>query len=115
MNMTHTNRPEAWKILEQSLTNKTPVLVHYHGNERLLCPHALGWKNGRPKVLAYQTAGHTSQGALPHDPKQRWRSMYIDEIEQPTITNATWETADNYTPTHNGIDQLDIEITTHHH
>ena len=108
-------RPPAWAVLQHGLITRTPVHVHYHGHERLLCPHALGFKNGRAKVLSYQAAGSTSNTTLPHDPRQRWRSMFTDEIEDPTITNATWETADNYTPTHNGIDQLDIEITTHHH
>src|SRR5712691_4479178 len=40
-------RPQAWAVLEQALTEKRPVALRYHGPDRILCPHAIGWKNGR--------------------------------------------------------------------
>jgi len=107
-----TDRPPAWDLLEQALIQRRPVQARYHGRVRLLCPHALGWKNGRAKVLSYQADGTTSTGTLTPDPRQRWRSMFIDEIEDPVITNDSWRTADNYTPNTNGIDRLHLDITT---
>ncbi|MGH7527345.1 MAG: hypothetical protein ACREMX_11655 [Gemmatimonadales bacterium] len=106
------SRPPAWAVLQRALTERRPVRVRYPGNERILCPPALGWKNGRPKVLAYQAGGATSQGPLPDDPQQRWRSMFIDEVEDAMIAEGlwAWETADNYSPTSNCIDELDIAI-----
>ena len=107
------HRPPAWAVLEQGLLQRRPVAASYHDQPRLLCPHALGWKNGRAKVLAYQADGTTSTGGLPADPAQRWRSMFIDEIDNPAITDDPWQTADNYTSATNGIDQLDIDINNH--
>ena len=103
-------RPEAWPILERALTEKRPVRVSYHGHERVLSPHVLGWKNGRAKVLAYQADGTTSHGALPNNTRQRWRSLFIDEIENPEITDDRWESADNYTPDTNAIDHLELAV-----
>ena len=100
-------RPPAWAVLEQALLQRRPVRARYHGTERLLCPHALGWKNARPKVLSYQAGP-----ALPPDPRQRWRSMFVDEIEEPVISDGPWETADNYSPGTNGIDDLEISVRT---
>jgi WYL domain len=108
---TEPTRPLAWVVLEQALTERRPVRIRYHGTDRVVCPHALGWKNGRPKVLAYQPGGTTSRGPLPPDPHQRWRSMFIDEIEQATIAEDPWATAANYSSTSNGIDQLAIAIS----
>lgn len=88
-------KPAAWTLLERAISDRLAVLARYHGHERTLCPHALGWKNGRPKVLAYQAAGTTSLGALHDDPRQRWRSMFVDEMERPTISDHPWQTADN--------------------
>jgi hypothetical protein len=105
-------RPATWTVLEHALTQRRPVGVVYHGEARIICPHALGWKAGRAKLLAYQTAGTTSRGGLPADPRQRWRSMFVDEIEHPVITDEPWQTADNYTPTSNGIDHLEIDVNT---
>lgn len=105
-------RPPAWAVLEQALRDRRPVRIRYHGNDRTVCPHALGWKNGRAKLLAYQTDGATSTGTLPDDTRQRWRSLFIDEIEQADIAISPWQTADNYTTTSNGIDRHAIALTT---
>ncbi len=102
-------RPAAWTVLEQALLERRPVRARYHGTERVLCPHALGWRNARPKVLCYQ-AWPT---ALPSEPRQRWRSMFVDEIEDPVITDGRWETADNYSPETNGINDLEISVGKH--
>lgn len=103
-------RPPAWATLAQALCERRPVRARYHGHERLLCPHVLGWRAGRPKVLSYQAAGGTSGGALPVTPQQRWRSMFVDEIEDAVITNHPWETADNYLLNSTGIYIVELGI-----
>lgn len=107
---TPASRPPAWAVLERALIDRRPVRVRYHGQERIVCPHALGWKNGQAKVLAYQSDGATSKGRLPPDPRQRWRSMFVDEVEDPVITEHTWQTAINYSPDTNCIDELEIAL-----
>lgn len=102
--------PPAWETLQRALRERRAVRARYHGHDRLLCPHALGWKHGRAKVLVYQADGTTSSGTLPPDHRQRWRSMFVDDIQEPTITGDPWQTADNYTPTTNGIDTVAIAI-----
>jgi hypothetical protein len=65
--------PTTWACLEAALRQRRPVSVSYHGKQRVICAHALGWNNGRPMVLGYQTGGQTTTGALPADPRKRWR------------------------------------------
>jgi hypothetical protein len=102
-------RPSAWSILAQALAEGRCVRAQYHGHDRLLCPHPLGWKNGRAKVLAYQAAGSTSTGSLPQAHRDRWRTMFVDEIHDAIIvSDAPWQTADNYSATTNGIDRLEL-------
>jgi hypothetical protein len=105
--------PLAWDVLEGALRQRRPVHVSYHGRRRLLCPHALGWKDGRPMLLGYQTGGQTSTGALPADPRQRWRCLFVDEVEHVLVDmNAPWDTADNYNPAHPfpAIDQVALAV-----
>jgi hypothetical protein len=109
--MTAIERPPAWAVLAQALIERRPVQARYHDRHRVLCPHALGWKNGRPKVLCYQPDATADNGALRADPRQRWRSMFVDEIEDPTITDGPWQTADNYSQNSNCIDDLEIDVT----
>jgi hypothetical protein len=105
-------RPAAWAVLAHAIEERLIVRARYHGHERLLCPHALGWKNGRAKVLTYQSAGSTSSGPLPDASHDRWRSLFVDEIEDPTIvSDARWDTADNYTYHSNGIDEVEVFVT----
>jgi hypothetical protein len=114
-----TTRPTLWTALDIALRARRPVLVCYHGRQRLLCPHALGWKAGRPMMLGYQTGGQTTTGSLDPDPSRRWRCLYIDEIDDVTPAHPTsqWVTADNYSPTQpfpaGVIDELAIAITSH--
>ena len=105
-----TSRPAAWAVLEQALLQRRPVAVRYQGRDRVLCPHVLGYKNGRRRVLAYQAGGATSQGRLPDNPRQRWRSLLVDEIEDPRLVDGPWESADNYSTSTNGIDEVAIAI-----
>lgn len=99
----------AWGILEEALRTHRPVALRYHDLERLTCPHVLGFKSGRPRVLCYQTAGATSAGRLPADPTQRWRNLFVDEIEAVEITDGDWQTAANYAPAAaNGFDHVVI-------
>jgi hypothetical protein len=104
------SRPPAWTLLEQALMQRRTIRARYHGTERLLCPHALGWKLERAKVLVYQAGAATTAGPLSTDTNQRWRSMFVDEIEDPTITDEQWQTANNYTPRSNGIDTLALAV-----
>jgi len=38
--------------------------------------------------------------------------MFIDEIEHATITDDPWQTADNYSPDTNAIDEVIISVAT---
>ncbi|MGH9223566.1 MAG: hypothetical protein ACRD2W_07210 [Acidimicrobiales bacterium] len=106
----------AWVLLEAALRQPRPVRLTYHGRRRLICPHALGWNsNGRPMLLACQTGGQTSTGALPADPRHRWRCMFVDEVDHVDAADpaSPWETGDNYNhlrPFH-AIDNVTIAIT----
>ncbi len=114
--MTSTAAPLAWGILEAALRQRRPVRLTYHGRQRTVCPHALGWKNDRAMLLAYQAAGGEDHaGAAGPEPRRGWRNLFVEEIDDD-ITLAepatTWETADNYNPARpfNSIDELSIAI-----
>ncbi|MDQ6784681.1 MAG: hypothetical protein M3063_14845 [Actinomycetota bacterium] len=93
--------PAPWDVLRAALKQRHTVGVRYHGRQRLICPHALGWHNHRAIVLGYQVGGQTTTGTLDPDPRKRWRCMFVDEIELVTTDNTIpWQTPDNYNPAH---------------
>ena len=107
--------PTTWTALETALCQRRPILITYHGKQRLICPHALGWKNGKPMLLGYQTGGYTTTGTLPTDPRHRWRCMHVNEIDQIDTADpaSAWATADNYNPAHPfpAIDEIAVAVT----
>ncbi|MGH3976116.1 MAG: WYL domain-containing protein [Pseudonocardiaceae bacterium] len=107
-------RPLAWEILERALGQRRPVRLTYHGRQRSVCPHALGWKNDKAMLLAYQSAGQ-AQGDLPAEPRQGWRNLFVDDISDITLADAAtpWESAPNYDASHpfNAIDRLSVAVT----
>lgn len=110
--MTVVDRPPAWAVLAQALIERRPVQARYNDRQRILCPHALGWKNGHAKVLCYQPDATTDHGVPGEDPRQQWRSMFVAEIEDPAIVDGAWETAGNYSAAaSNCIDNLELHVT----
>ena len=108
------SHPTTWDALEAALRQRRAVRVSYHGHQRLICPHALGWKNGKAMLLGYQTGGHTHTGTLPAAPNNRWRNFFVDDIDAVNAEDTTiWQTAANYNPEHpfNAIDELTIAVT----
>ena len=109
-----TTPPPAWDALQTALRQRQAVTVSYHGHHRIICPHALGWKNGKAMLLGYQTGGHTTTATLPAAPNNRWRNFFVDDIDDVTADDTTsWQTADNYDAAHpfNAIDELTAAVT----
>jgi hypothetical protein len=107
MTATPTVIPTAWNVLHQALDQRRAVRAVYHDRLRVICPHALGWKNGRAKALVYQTA---ILGPHTHEPRG-WRSLFIDDIHDVALSDDPWNSAANYTPHTTGIDTLAVAIT----
>ena len=100
--------PTTWTVLHAALADRHAVRARYHDRLRVLCPHALGWKNGRPKVLVYQAA---IIGGTPERDAQGWRSLFVDEIHDAVVSDDRWHSAKNYTPHTTGIDILAAAIS----
>jgi len=105
--------PAAWAVLARALEERRPVRARYRGQLRLLCPHALGWSGAQALVLAYQSGGLTSTGALPADPKSRWRSMFVEDLEGLVISEGAWGTADNWRgpSVRAGMDRVELWVS----
>jgi len=108
-----TTAGSAWDTLEAALRQRRPVRLTYHGRQRTVCPHALGWKNDRAMMLVYQSDGQATAGSLP-GPRQGWRNLFVDDICDVTLADpaAAWETAANYNASNpfNSIDRLSVAI-----
>lgn len=60
---------------------------------REVCPHALGYKDKRLKVLVYQYSGGSASGLAGGG---AWRCFFVDDILWTEITDGPWQSARDY-------------------
>jgi len=64
-------------------------------------------------LLTSQAEPATTHNATATDPRQPRRSLFVDEMNDPALTNHAWPTADNDTPNCNDIDEVEIDVNSH--
>ena len=62
----------------------------YDDLPRLLCPHVLGWKSGRPHALFYQFGGSSSRGLpMAAEGVGEWRCLAVEKLSRVGIRAGT--------------------------
>jgi hypothetical protein len=97
---------EPYQLLRQALIERRRVTAIYDGLPREFCPHCLGTRNGKQRVLGWQYAGQ-SQHPLPG-----WRCLDIARLSAIRVVDGTWETGGSHTRPQVCITNVDIEVTT---
>ena len=65
---------EVYLLLRMAAARRQPVAATYDGLLRLICPHVLGRKAGRLRVLCYQFGGNSNSGlAVASEAMGGWR------------------------------------------
>jgi hypothetical protein len=78
------------------------------GRSRQVCPHALGHKDSRLKVLVFQFSGESASG-LPSD--GAWRSFFLDDIAWAKIIDGPWRSDQNQVAKiEASFDRIDLEV-----
>lgn len=93
--------------IRASMDAQSPVLCVYKGLNREICVHAIGTKNGRQKVMAYQFGGESSKG-LPEGGE--WRCLFVDDIESIVEIPGVWHTRDDHSRPNTCIDEVEFEV-----
>lgn len=93
--------------IRDAVAEKNAIRVVFKGHDRDVCPHVIGLKNGREKVLTYQFAGYSSSG-LP--PGGEWRCMFISDISSVSAVSAEWHTGAGHSRPQTCVDEIDLEV-----
>lgn len=83
-------------ILSQAIQEKRRVFATYDGHQREFCPHALGYKDGIERVLAYQFGGDSSKGSVAGE----WKCFIVSHLQGIAITNGDWCADPGNSPPH---------------
>jgi hypothetical protein len=98
---------KTFEIFQQAIDERSPVRCRYHGFERLVCPHVLGWKHGREQVLAFQSGG-ASESGLP--PGGEWRCLVIEDVRDARLEAGDWTTSTDHAAAPSCVDEVAAEI-----
>jgi predicted DNA-binding transcriptional regulator YafY len=80
------------EVLRQAITTRQCVRLRLAGRSRDICPHALGLKDGHPRVLAFQYDGASASGIATGG---AWRSFFVSEIADAKIIAGAWQSGPN--------------------
>jgi hypothetical protein len=80
-------------VLMQASREKRCVELRISGATRRICPHALGFKKGSPRVLAFQYEGTSISGLAPGG---QWRAFFIAEIEAAALIDGGWRSGPSF-------------------
>jgi len=83
----------SFESIRQAMAGRKVVIATYDGFTRRMCPHTLGYKNGREKALLYQFAGGSKSGLGPAGSPENWRCVFIDRLSDVQIEDGEWHTA----------------------
>jgi hypothetical protein len=79
---------EIYLLLRLAAARRRPVV--YDGLPRLLCPHVLGRKSGRLRVLCYQFGGNNNSGmAVASETMGGWRCLTVEKLSLVELTHGT--------------------------
>ena len=81
------------EILRQAIGAKRCVRLRLAGGQRHVCPHALGFKNGSPRLLAFQYEGSSISGLAPGG---QWRAFFVHDIEEASVIEGGWQSGPNF-------------------
>lgn len=96
-----------YDTLRDAIEAKSRVQCMYQGHVRKMCPHVIGTKEGKLKVLSYQFGG-SSSSPLPAD--GQWKCMFVDQISDVEIVEGEWRTSENHSQKQTCVDEIDLEV-----
>lgn len=87
------SRSEAFELIKFAIAEKKLMSAVYHGKQRELCPHVLGWKAEREHALFFQVGGDSAKGLTSTG---SWRCLNLDELSDVEISEGEFRTGPGY-------------------
>jgi hypothetical protein len=102
--------PTTYDVIREAIINKHQVTGWYRGHFREMCPHTLGWKNGKRHALLYQFDGTSSSGLHPDGSRLNWRCLDVDDLSTVEARDGDWHSAPNHSRPQSCIDEVEVEV-----
>jgi len=98
-------------LVRDAVLHKRQVVARYQNHKRVLCPHTLGYKQGKEQCLFYQCGGTSTSGLGPMGSPDNWRCIRLAGLTEVAVQDGEWFTCDNHTKRQTCIDHIVAEVT----
>ena len=88
-----TPRSNSFELIKQAIIEQKCMTAVYHERLRDLCPHVLGWKDGREHALFFQVGGESEKGLASTG---SWRCLNLDELSEIETSDSEFRTGPGY-------------------
>jgi hypothetical protein len=101
-----TSPPESvYDLVRQAILDQKQVTGYYDGLYREMCPHVLGWKDGRPHALFFQFGGQSRSGS-----HADWRCLDLYYLSNVEVRDGDWYMGTGHSRRQTCVDIVDVEI-----
>jgi hypothetical protein len=103
--------PSVLDLIVTAIQTKQIVTATYQGRLRIMCPHVVGYKNGKNgeelNALFFQFSGESKSG-LPAGGE--WRCIHVDQLTDISIAPGDWHTGPNHSKPQTCVDHIIAEV-----
>jgi hypothetical protein len=102
----------SYDLVRQAIIERKAISAYYQGRYREMCPHVLGFKNGKRHALFYQFGGESSSRPIePDGSSANWRCIAVDALLNVAILESEpWHTAPDHSRPQTCVGDIDVEI-----
>jgi predicted DNA-binding transcriptional regulator YafY len=97
-----------FKLFHRAILQRQQITMRYKGKPREICPHILGYRDGKEVVLAYQFAGESTRP----DSVPDWRCFYLAEVVAPATRDGPWHGGASHRQRQQCVDVVYIDVNT---
>lgn len=96
-----------YQLFRTAILELKQVTCIYQGCYRELCPHILGYKQGRETALTFQFAGQSASG-LP--PRGEWRCLSLAQVQDARLRGGPWRSGQRHSMTQVCVEIVDLDV-----
>jgi hypothetical protein len=96
-------------LLRSAIRDRRQVVAYYQGHRREFCPHVLGTKAGKARVLVFQFGGETSHGPIVSPQDGDWRCFEVAELLDVELRDGEWHSGIMHRGQQRCVDVVEVE------
>jgi predicted nucleic acid-binding protein len=105
----HSGHSPTFMLFHQAIINRQQVICRYKGHLRQVCPHILGYKDGKETALVFQFEGESSRGLAT---RGDWRCLSLMEVHDAVTRDGRWYSAGRHSQRQRCADDVYVDVNT---